>query len=66
MDIYKPGSEVKFVDSGLTGIVNCACLYAHGGILYEIAYWQGGDRKTCWVNPQEIMSGEEKKKVGFR
>jgi hypothetical protein len=50
---------------GLEGIVNCACLYAHGGILYEMIYWSNGDRKTVWVNEQEITSNQVRN-IGFK
>lgn len=64
MKIYEPGSSVSFTVGGIEGTINCVSIYAHGGVLYEVVYWQGGDRKSVWVNEQEI-SGVSKKKIGF-
>lgn len=64
-EVNEPGSTVMIKESGVQGMVNCVALYAHGGILYEIVYWSNGERKTCWVNPQEIKANVTKKQVGF-
>lgn len=62
---FEPGTTVTIADGEITGLINCVCVYAHSGILYEVAYWRDGERKTAWVNSMELRSDMPRKVIGF-
>lgn len=64
--IYAPGSEVKIGNGKIDAFINCVTLYAHGGVLYEVVWWNEGSRDVAWVNDREIGGDTLKVPVGFK
>lgn len=53
-------------DGTISAIINCVALYAHGGVLYEVVWWQDGSRHSAWLNEQEMISEQSRVGIGFR
>lgn len=56
----------------LWGRITAVAIYEHGGIMYEIAWWNGRSRESEWLSVKEIGwrptdpgSGKSKVKLGF-
>lgn len=64
--LMRVGMQVVLTGSPIEGVITAVCIYAHGGILYEVAYWREGERKTVWVPAQEISNDLPKKQIGFK
>lgn len=68
MNVIRPGSEIAFcIDRKLTGLVSQVAISGHAArVTYEVVYWVGGDRKTCWVDDCEIIRTAESRSLPIR
>lgn len=66
MQVYEPGQKVMIADGTIAAIIACVAVYAHGGVLYEVAWWLEGDRHSTWLSEQEFTSEHVKGEIGFR
>lgn len=64
--VYPPGSKVTVADGSILAIITCVAIYAHGGILYEVAWWLEGDRHSVWLSDQEFSAEQTKIGIGFK
>ena len=63
-EILPLGSKA-IVANDIEVIIIGVTLYAHGGIMYNIAWWDDGSRKDVWIQPCELKADSEKTKIGF-
>lgn len=65
--VYRPGSEVN-LGKDLKGIVSQVNIAGQGLVRYEVAWWDGNDRKTAWLEAHEIVSAPAASalRVGFQ
>ena len=58
----KIGTERDPIDGIVTGI----CLKGISEVTYEVAWWNGGNRCTAWLTPEELIAdGDETLTIGF-
>jgi hypothetical protein len=65
LQVWMPGTEVElapFGDDPLTGVVIEVSIQAHGYVGYHVAYWDGRDRRTSWLEHFEVRGKEGKRK----
>ena len=48
--IYQPGAKVFLMGTAIEATINCASIYAHGGVLYEMVLWSDWARQSTWVS----------------
>ena len=63
--IYQPGAKVFLMGTAIEATINCASIYAHGGVLYEMVWWSDGAIQSTWVSDFEISTSQPKKDIGF-
>lgn len=66
MDVFVPGAKVTIADGSIPAIITCVAIYAHGGTLYEVAWWLEGDRHSVWLSEQEFTTEQVKSGIGFK
>lgn len=65
MEIIAPGSKVTIGDK--FDAVVLAISIRQASVQYEVAWWNGNDRKSAWLEANEVTPGEVKPLViGFR
>lgn len=66
IEVYAPGEKVTVGDGSIAAMINCVALYAHGGTLYEVVWWDEGSRQSAWLNEQELSAARAKVEIGFK
>lgn len=71
IEVYDTGTKVKIGAYGdmVPGIVTAVAIY-DWGVQYQVAWWNGRDRKSEWLNHLELKFDAEaegnKREVGFK
>ncbi len=66
IEIFKPGTVCHMGD--IEGTITAAAIYAGNRISYQVAWWDGKDRKQEWLDDCEIVvggNGGAKQQIGF-
>lgn len=66
IEVYPVGATVDL--GGTLAMITGIMIRGKGHVIYECTWWNGHDRKECWVQSGEIRcmtDGHEKIKIGF-
>jgi len=67
MNLIPNQTKVKFKDGDAVGKTSAITIRGKNDIQYEVVIWNNNDRKSIWVNANEIQPAEERQplKIGF-
>jgi hypothetical protein len=67
LEVIAPGTSVELSAAPrVYAVVTRVAIYEQNHVQYEVAWWNGLDRKTAWVESCEIVAtGSSKLPVGF-
>lgn len=66
MEVFKSGTQVKIIQSGIEGIIKATTI-RFNNVIYEVDYWLQGEIKTCYLNEIEFESkSKPNNQIGFK
>lgn len=72
LEVIKPGTQVLILcpsDTSIRGTVSGVSIYNNNRIIYLVCWWNGRERKECWVEANEVVKCANEKsnlKIGFQ
>lgn len=64
LEIFPLGSTA-IVAGDIEVTIIAVTIYAGGGMMYNVVWWNDGNRQESWVRPCELKSESNRVPVGF-
>lgn len=66
IEILPLGTTATVANGSIEVTITAATIYAHGGIMYEVAYWKDGESHRSWIYECELSTQAQKVEIGFK